>query len=235
MSLSDREKDLTHALKGTVKSALGLVPVLGQAFAGYDSYKRSIFERNINKTISYLEEKVHDLEKFGKNEWLRSDAGQQFAGKVIDAAVDEQLEDKQELFINALINGVNDQSITQLEKLKFVDMLRHLSLASLIVLSEMHKMLIGQVRGDGRNPDSSKPYPLVDPTHIAQKLAAKYDPYLVTSSISEMESQGLFSRTGEWRKDYTGILKPGGGFATELCYTNFTARFVEFISQSPPK
>ena len=45
-----------------------------------------------------------------------------------------------------------------------------------------------------------------------------------------MESQGLFSRTGEWRKSsHDGSFVEGGGFSTDLCYTDFTARFVEFI------
>ena len=139
------------------------------------------------------------------------------------------MEDKQELFVNAFINGVNKQTIPQLEKLKFVDMLRQLSRASLMVLAEMQKMFISQVRGPDREPDTTKPYPLVDPSRIAQDLSDKYDPYLVTSAISEMESQGLFSRTGEWKRDTSGRHLPGGGFSTELCYTDFAARFVEFI------
>jgi hypothetical protein len=133
-----------------------------------------------------------------------------------------------------LINGVNDKSTSELEKLKFVDMLRHLSRASLLVLAEIHKLFLGQVRGPGRDIDLTSSYPLVAPDDIAEKLSNKYDPYLVTSSISEMESQGLFSRTGEWRKDpTTGKQMPGGGFLTEMCYTDFSARFVEFIQTKP--
>ena len=106
-----------------------------------------------------------------------------------------------------------------------------------MVLAEMHKMLINQVRGTGR-PDPTSSFPLVDPTSIAESLSDRYgyDPYLVISSISEMESQGLFSRTGEWRVDpVTGKHSPGGGFSTELCYTDFAARFVEFIWLEPVK
>ena len=90
-------------------------------------------------------------------------------------------------------------------------------------------MFISQVRRPDREPDTTKSYPLVDPSRIAQELSDRYDPYLVTSAISEMESQGLFSRIGEWKRDPSGRHLPGGGFSTELCYTNFTARFVEFI------
>ncbi len=99
-----------------------------------------------------------------------------------------------------------------------------------MILAEMHTMFIGQVRGSGRSPDSTAAFPLVDPTTLAQKLSDRYDPYLVVSAVSELESEGLFSRTGEWRKNDNGTYMPGGGFATEMCYTDFTARFVEFIT-----
>ena len=39
--------------------------------------------------------------KIVTNEYLQTEEGQQFARKVFDSAFDAQLEDKQELFINA--------------------------------------------------------------------------------------------------------------------------------------
>jgi len=218
------------ALSSTTKSALSLIPVLGQAIAGWDAYKRSSFERNVRKLIEHLSQKVDDLKAFFSADYFQTEEGQLFTRKVIDAALDSQLEDKQELFVNALINAPTSQSLGELQTLKFVDMLRHLSRAALMVLAEMHRMFCKQVRGPGRNPDPTQSFPLVDPASIAEKLSDRYDPYLVTSAISEMESQGLFSRTGEWRKDATGRYMSGGGFATEMCYTDFAARFVEFIT-----
>lgn len=230
MDLTDREKDLLQSLSATAKSALSFVPGLSQALAGYDAYKKSNFERNIKNLIVCLQDKVADLSSFFSKEWLQTDEGQQFARKVFDSAFDAQLEDKQELFVNALINGVNNDAMPSLEKLKFIDMLRHLSRMSLFVLAEMHSMFISQVRGPGRNTDPLQSFPLIDSTRISENLSSKFDPYLVTASISEMESQGLFSRTGEWKKRPDGSYIPGSGFATELCYTDFTARFVEFIT-----
>lgn len=230
MDITDREKDLLQALSATAKSALSFVPGLSQALAGYDAYKKSNFERNLKNLIAYLQDKVADLSSFFSKEWLQTDEGQQFARKVFDSAFDAQLEDKQELFVNALINGVHNDAMPSLEKLKFIDMLRHLSRVSLFVLAEMHSMFISQVRGPGRNPGPSQSFPLVDSSRISENLSSKFDPYLVTASISEMESQGLFSRTGEWKKRPDGSYISGGGFATELCYTDFTARFVEFIT-----
>lgn len=230
MNLTYREKDGLQALLGTAKSAASLVPGLGQAIAGYEAYQQSAFKRQVESAIKELTAKVEDLKDFFEEPWFKSEEGQKFSRKVFDCAFDAQIEDKQELFVNTLINGVQNQNLSILEKLKFVDILRHLSLASLIVLAEIHKMFIGQVRGPGRDPDPIKGFPHVDPTTIVEKLSDKYDPYLVTSSISEMESQGMFSRTGAWRKDPDGRYKPSGGFATEMCYTDFAARFVEFIT-----
>ena len=51
----------------------------------------------------------------------------------------------------------------------------------------------------------------------------------MNSAVKELESQGLFSRTGEWKKDHEGNFMSGGGFETELCYTDFSARFADFI------
>ena len=236
MELTEREEDLLAGLSAVVKSALSRVPALREAIAGWDAYHRSQFDRNVKKVIDLLSERVDDLESFFKHEYLNTDEGEQFARKVFDAALDDQLADKQELFINALINGIKNGKTTGLEKLKFVDILRHLSRASLMVLAEMHKMFINKVRGPGRQPDINIPYPLVNPSSIAEDLSDEYDPYLVTSSISEMESQGLFSSAGEWKKNpTTGKLMPGGGFSTEMCYTDFAARFVEFIKTEPIK
>lgn len=231
MELSDRENNLLQALKGTAKSTLSLIPGLGQAISGWDNYQRSNFERGLLKVISQLRDRVEDVESFFSDEWIKTDDGKQFSRKVFDCAFDTQMEDKQELFINALINGVKDKQTPYLEKLKFIDMLRNLSRASLMVLAEMHKMFITNVRGPNRNADPISAFPLIDSDRISEKLSSSFHPYLTTSSINEMESQGLFSRTGEWRKSgHDGSYVPGGGFSTDLCYTDFTARFVEFIT-----
>jgi hypothetical protein len=234
MGLSDREQDLLQALSGTTKSALSLIPGLGQAIAGYDAYVRSKFDRNVQKIIKYLNDKADDLSKLFKEEYMQSEEGKQFARKVFDCAFDEQLEDKQELFINALINGIRNQKIEQIEKLKFIDILRQLSRASLMILAKMHEMFLSQVRGPGRNYDSASAPPQFDPIKIAEDLGDDiYSPYLINSAINEMESQGLFSSVGEWKKDYSGRYIAGlqviSGSA--LIYTDFTARFVEFITE----
>lgn len=230
MELTDREKDSLEALSGTAKSALSLVPGLGQAIAGWDAYKRSAFERNLNKIISYLQNKVDDMGSFSSDEWIQSEEGQQFARKVFDSAFDSQMEDKQELFINALISGVRDKDISNLEKLKFVDVLRHLSLSSLMILSDMHLLFKDKTKRPGRSDPALSGSPLVDPNKIAEELSHKYHPYLVNASIYEMESQGLFSNIHEWRKTTDGKYASGTYFNDALSYTDFTYRFIEFIT-----
>ena len=91
-----------------------------------------------------------------------------------------------------------------------------------MILAKMHKMFASQVRGPGRNFDPTSSFPHVDPTKIAEDLSdEEYNPYLITSAISEMESQGLFSSVGEWSKDHTGKYIVSGGFSTALSYTDF--------------
>jgi hypothetical protein len=230
MKLTDREKDLSEALSGTANSALSLIPGLGQAIAGWDAYKRSSFDRNLKSTISYLMDKVDDFESFFSDDWARSEEGQQFARKVFDSAFDAQMEDKQELFINALVNGIKDKETSNLEKLKFVDILRHLSLSSLMVLADMHLMFKFKVKRPDRPGSTVDSSPLVDPSNIAQDLSDKYHPYLINASIYEMESQGLFSNIHEWRKATNGKYVSGTYFNDALSYTDFTFRFVEFIT-----
>lgn len=53
---------------------------------------------------------------------------------------------------------------------------------------------------------------------------------MVTAAINELEGQGLFSRTGEWKQNHEGKYIEGGGFEREKCYTDFSARFVEFVT-----
>lgn len=223
------EDDIVRALSGAALTSLSRIPGLGEAIAGWDAYNRSKFERNLQRAVSYLQEQVADLKTLFSDEWLQAEEGQEFCRKIIDCVFDAQVEEKQQLFLNALINGVRDQDTSTLEKLKFVDILRGLSLAALHVLAEMHSMFQDQIRGPKRKYNSLSALPLVDPNKIARQLSDRYDPYLVTSAISEMESSGLFSNVGEWRRSHEGTAIAGTGFDNALCYTDFTARFVEFV------
>lgn len=106
--MMESEEDITQGIIGFAKSAISLIPGIGQGLAGWDAYKRSQFERAVKKaleTLQALNEQVQGLEEIFQDQWWQSDEGAQFARKVWDAAIDQQFEDKQELFINALVQG----------------------------------------------------------------------------------------------------------------------------------
>jgi hypothetical protein len=227
--MTDTEEDLKNALAGTTKSALGLIPVLSQAIAGYDAYKASIHNRNIKKMLEHLNDKVSDIEKFFNQEWFKTEEGELFARKVIDATIDVQSEEKQELFVNILING-SEENLPIEEKTKFVDMLRQLSLASIQILAEIHTMFEPKTRRPNKDPNQLTAAPQVDAVEIAEQLSDQYDPYLVISAVKELESHGLFSNVHSWHKNGEKY-KPGPGFQNAIAYTDFSARFAEFISR----
>lgn len=91
-------------------------------------------------------------------------------------------------------------------------------------------MFKDNVRGPGRTFDTLKGIPYIDPSKVAEQLSKKYHPYSVTSAIHELEGEGLFSNVGEWRKQHDGSFAQGSGFQDGLSYTDFTYRFVEFIT-----
>ena len=231
MKLTDWENDLLKALGGTTKAALSLVPGLGQAIAGYDAYNQSKFERSIKKFMEDLSAKVDDLQGLFTNEWLSTEEGETFIRKVIAAALDEQISEKQELFANALISGISNEALSNLEKFKFIDILRNLSLASLMVLADMHEMFKNSVRGPNRQSDPIGPSPQINSEKITRELSSKYDPYLVLSAIEELKSHGLFSNHIEWLKTNEGRWRPGTGFDKAVAYTDFSCKFVEFITE----
>ena len=75
---------------------------------------------------------------------------------------------------------------------------------------------------------------LVDAEKIAEQLSDKHDPYLIVSAVKELESQGLFSSVHSYHK-VGDKFKAGTGFQNALTYTDFSARFVAFISEDETK
>lgn len=126
MKSTDDKKDLVAFSEGVTKSLLSRIPIIKETLANYDAYKQNVFRRNVSSFMEYLNNKIDDIDDIIRNDWIKTKEGEQFVRKVVDAALDEQLQDKQEFFVNAMINGVNNQTIAQLEKLKFIDILRQL-------------------------------------------------------------------------------------------------------------
>jgi len=225
--------DIIAGVSGSVLFAMQRLPGLGEGIAGIYAYKANQFKRQIKKMTDHLnaiDVEIKDLKQVFKSEWLQSEEGKTFCYKVLDCILDAQIEDKQQLFVNALINGITDDDLEYIQKLKFIDILRNIAYASLIVLAKMHDIYKDDVRIEGRQI-TGRPFPVIDRNDLAKKLGSDtLPPYLVISSIYEMESQGLFSNIGEWKKKSDGTFEPGGGFRDELTYTHFTSSFVEFIT-----
>ena len=228
MKLSDRENDLKEGLTGIAKLGLSLIPILGQtisgAFAYYDSYKRSTYDRNLRNSIKDLEDKVDDLNKLFEAEWLKTEEGRIFVTKIFDSILDSQIEEKQKIFINALINGIEKEDINDLEKFKFVDMIRQLSNLSLMVLADIHEIAQKKLN------TTTKSFQIM-PDQISAELGNKYgDPYAVLSAIEELKGQGLFSNISSFKKGINEQWRAGGSISDKNLYTEYTCKFVEFIT-----
>jgi hypothetical protein len=180
--INKREKSELAVLSGMSTSVLASVPVLGQIVVGWNAYKDHQFKEGVKEIITYLKNKIDNLEDFFSDEWFKSETGQRFTRKVIDCSLDAQFEDKRELFVNSLINGARNKNITDLEKLKFADMLRQLSRASLDILAELHKIYGVQVRRPNKTQIINES-PNLSRDRIVDQLSNRYDPYLIESSF----------------------------------------------------
>ena len=247
MKLRGREKDCLEALSGTTKSALSLIPGLGQAIAGWDAYKRSCFERNVTEVITQLKDKVATFDTLISGDWIHTVDGQRFARKVFDCAFDTQIEDKQELFVNGLINGIMDEGLSYLEKLKFIDILRSLSLSAVMILADLHRLIEADLNMENkgqryvnckiaREIESTSEMPngvssvVFDPEEAVKLLGTKYDPHLVQASLDELKSQGVLSDVAGWFRGKGGEVHSRSRYGDRLCYTELTIKFITFIT-----
>ncbi len=229
-----KQRHLLEASGGAIKALVARVPILGELIAGWDAYRRSQFDLYVKRFLVAIQEEIQDISKLSSNEWLGSMEGKQFARKIFASATDGQLEEKHRLFANAFVNGIENKQLSDLEKLKFVDILRHLSLASLNVLSEMHRRYGGQAhRSNQSRPVTGAPQ--VSVAELIRELGDKFDPYLIESAVTEMRAVGLFSRFTSFRTSVEGKPEPDSYIDNEIVYTEFTIRFVEFVKSSTCK
>lgn len=214
-------KDIKQGFTAAGKSLLCKVPVLKQIIVGYDSYKENAYKRNLGKLLSQLENNVENVIQVFEDDWVKTDDGILFCNKVLDSALDAQLEEKQELFINALINGINNKEIIFLEKLKFVDILRHASLLSLMVLADMQSIF--------KRPSSGQQ---IQPERVAENLSNKYAPYSILGAIQELAGYGLFSNVTDWGKISGTDKERSLGYYPDgtIAYTRYTTKFIDFIT-----
>jgi len=216
---------------GAVKAALlKYLPGLDVALADYDEVERRRRQKALEEFRSDVLDRQGRLEDRGRPDWLGSEEGQVFAGKVLDAALDAQMVDRRQFFANALVNGAHAGNMPYVEKSKFVDLLLVLSRVALDVLAELHRMFAPILR---KPPHARTESTFLDMDRISQEIASRIglDPYLVSSAMAELASAGLFSGVTNWRRDAEGKYVPAGAWLRGVGYTDFTERFVRFIME----
>ncbi len=202
------------------------IPGLNIPFAAYEKYKQQRQEKAYREFQTDLQSRVEMLEDRSHLKWLETEDGETYAGKVMEAALDAQMGDKREFFANALISGATTGDLSFAEKTKFVDLLRGLSRAALDALAKLHEKFSPALKQPGRGLSTQ-----ISPSQLAVELAEelRINPYLVEASIRELSSAGLFASHSSYIVSKNGSVRSGGSYGGADSYTEFTARFVEFV------
>lgn len=182
-------------------------------------------QEGLEEFLSYLGENVGDLQQFFSDPWLKSEHGSKFWHKVLGSAMDAQLADKRQIFANVLVNGVSAKDYTDKKKLRMLDMLRSLSLASLECLAEIHVQYADRLGSLDLESKKSQAFPLSD-----VKLSTAGDTFYTESLLQELVATGALSaRPNANPRDGRQALLDLD--TTEAAYyTEFSLDFAEFIS-----
>lgn len=208
----DKEALKAGVTEGIIE-AVELVPGLGVLIKGVRAYHQYIEEKQKEDFLKLLVERLEVLEDAFSDEWYRSDEGITVTKKIIVTALNAEFADKTEYFVNALFNA--SFSDDQLERLKFIEMLRSLSKPALVILAA--ESYLQNKRG---------------PHYSEQVLVAElvketgFSPYLVESCVKELYSIGVFSSVTDYQKNGATSRSFEEGTAA---FTKFTKKFIEFI------
>lgn len=217
-------------VKQTVNVLKKKIPIIGLIFEGYESYSKAVEDKLLQDLLATLGNSVKNLDLKFDESWIKTEDGEKFCSKVLASALNAEFVDKQELFANALLNGIVISETESAEKFKFIDMLRQLSRPSLDVLAVMYK-LKHKINGFSvlRLADT------VVNSEIAKESLKGMDYYCVNSCIVEIRNVGLFSSATEvYHDERTGKYRVAGSYSESSnaeAYTEFTQRFIEFITQ----
>lgn len=182
-------------------------------------------QQGLDEFLSYLGENVGDLRQFFSDPWLQSEHGAKFWQKIFGSAMDAQLADKRQLFANALVNGVSGKDHPDKKKLRMLDILRDLSLASLDGLAEIHSQYAHRLGALDFESRKAQGIPLAD-----VRLSTADDTFYTESIIQELVAAGVLSSSekAEPRDGRTILVDLG---TTEAAYyTEFSLEFAEFVS-----
>lgn len=209
--MASKKKAMIAAGKEAAIEAVKEIPFVGSLIEGVRAYRESIEEEQRTALVEAIQSRLDLLEKYA--EWFKSDDGQEFVKKVVATGLNAEYADKLKYLANALTNGPTLEQ-QQAKRLKYVEMIRQLSKASLEVLATA----IAHPTGTGQ----------VMPGNLATALG--WHPSLVDSCVRELFAVGAFSSVASW---YTqGDIRPRQYFDEGIpAITDVTREFAAFISQ----
>ncbi|MDD5130921.1 MAG: hypothetical protein PHS66_07755 [Candidatus Omnitrophica bacterium] len=223
----DKTNQLVAITSGSweaVKSFAKRVPVWGDLVTGLEKYQDSVNEQTRAKLLKCLEDRVDHLTEELKDYFNKAE-GQLFCMKIMETALNAEYIDKQEIFVNALLNGCKD-NVSEDEKLRFIDLIRHLSRVALNVLSVIYEMYDKHLENKTLSPQIIIRDVV---TEVDRKF--KYIPELTDSAIRELKNIGLFSSILNWQRFANRISEGRYVENDAFVYTIYTRKFIEFIKQ----
>lgn len=209
----EKKKPLKAGISEGLIEAVKLVPGLGILIEGVRKYHETIQEEQKKEFVSAISERLEVLEEAFLKEWYDTPEGIETTKKIVATALNAEFSDKMEYFANALFNSPQD--FEQVERLKFIEILRNVSKPALIILeaeSRLHKQRGAYYSAQVLIKD------LVRET--------KLDPFLVETCVTELYSLGVFSSTTDYSLDGTQSRMFSNGTPA---FTEFTKKFIKFI------
>ena len=206
--MAPRKKDVKNeVIDAVIIETVKQIPGASILIAGIEKYKETIEENQRIKLIDSISERLSILEQ-RNNEWYSTADGREFVQKLIATALNAEYIDKVEYFRNMLFNGISTE-IEQIEKLKFIEMVAHLSKAALIVLSVTQEIFKQMGPRSSRQIDGQSSI-----NKVIQTTDFSMD--LVLSCYNELYAEGVFNSN----QFSTGV----------SAYTELTERFISFLS-----
>jgi len=204
---------LAGGSKGLIEFAK-IVPGLSVLVEGIRAYQENIEEQQKRDFIASLTERLKNLEAESINaEWYQSEEGIEVTKKIIGSALNPEYADKVSYFANALINSSGDYE--QDERLKFIEILRHISKPALKILAKERGLHLERGRG-------------YSPQVLVSELIKNttLEPHLVEACVNELFSIGVFSHTVDFDKNGRQRSHFENGTAA---YTKYTDKIINFL------
>ncbi len=204
--ISQKEAVLSGVEEGVIE-AIKLVPGFNILIGGIKKYEAHIENQQRELFLVALTNRIADIEQHFQNDWYKTPEAEEFVKKTVASALNAEYADKIDFFANMLINSKED--LKQMERMKFLELVRQLSKPALVVLDVATKLY--KRRGTGHSPQMDDP---TTKRYIITETG--FEQLLVDACVSELLSLGVFSSEG-FRPSVSG-------------YTSFTLKFFNFIS-----